>query len=468
MNPDTSKAPQEIICAIFQPFVARTILYTNILSRLATEGHKVTVLVPAEKRDFYSARYPDLIFVGISLTSLNATIIRKIHTLLEYAFLSNIKSFHAREILAQDKNYSKYALRLLAMHTIGRSHLLQSWLRRFFIFATRTYSTGFESHVTADMVVLSCDIYNEYDVLLLIEAKRRNLKTLGMVRSWDNNYSKTLLPIIPDVVITQNDIMSKEVRSLHGASKNIVSVGIPYYETYKQHTPISKELLYTELGIPLDAKLVLFSPAGNKFISHDWHFCQILKDAIQSGALPPNTYVLVRCHPSNTCDLSQFVPDEHFIIETPGTSFGGPRQKDTELDFKSIEHLIDEITHASVVINILSSIIIDAAVIGTPVVTPCFEGRESHAPFLRSIQRFQAEENMELLLRIWKGSMPTTESDLVNELARVLGGDTKSDTEAHERILSSYCKDFDKSPQENLYTVIREHSISSNEKDLSS
>jgi hypothetical protein len=456
------KGPTDtIVTTIFHPFVARSILYNGILTRLANEGCTILILVPEEKVTFYSALYnhPQMQFVGISISNINAKFIQFIKRCFEYAIHTNIKRYHADEVLARDGHYRWFIFRLALMNSIGRSGLLQNLLRGAFFFLTRNMKTGFEAYITKDTrTVVASDVYNEYDVLLLATAQRRGIRTVGIIRSWDNNISKMLLPVVPDTLVAQSDILREEAMRIHGVHTNISVAGIPYYEQYRAYTPIAKETFFEKLGIPHDAHLILFSPAGNKFIDHDWEFCQILKEAIVDGDLPRNTYVLVRCHPSNTTDLSRFTPNEHFIIETPGTSFGQTRKKDNELDPHSIEHLIDSLHHSSLVINLLSSIIIDAAAVGTPTMMPRFEARFSPS-FLRSISRYQKEECMARLLSVWQGSMPRNETEFIAEINRILQGETRKDTEALVRLITTYCPFFEESPSERLFDIIKNEGL---------
>jgi hypothetical protein len=47
----------------------------------------------------------------------------------------------------------------------------------------------------------------DFDVLVSREAKKRGIKVVGMIRSWDNFSSHGLLRVIPDVFLIQNDFL---------------------------------------------------------------------------------------------------------------------------------------------------------------------------------------------------------------------------------------------------------------------
>ena len=54
---------------------------------------------------------------------------------------------------------------------------------------------------------------------------------VGMVRSWDNCYSKGILKAIPDTVIVNNETIKRESFDIHGVDEDtICPVGVPQYD----------------------------------------------------------------------------------------------------------------------------------------------------------------------------------------------------------------------------------------------
>jgi hypothetical protein len=65
-----------------------------------------------------------------------------------------------------------------------------------------------------DLVLLT-DIFHPMDVALLHLARANGIRTVGMVRSWDNTTSKGYLRAVPDQVVTPNDLVLGELARLH-------------------------------------------------------------------------------------------------------------------------------------------------------------------------------------------------------------------------------------------------------------
>ena len=59
-------------------------------------------------------------------------------------------------------------------------------------------------------VVFATNVYGEEDVLLMKSASIHGVKTIGMVLSWDNNTSKHLMRVVPNVLLVQNEIIKDE------------------------------------------------------------------------------------------------------------------------------------------------------------------------------------------------------------------------------------------------------------------
>ena len=169
-------------------------------------------------------------------------------------------------------------------------------------------------------VVMAGDLFGEADVLFLRNAKAEGIRTIGMVRSWDNTTTKGILRLIPDTIIVNSVAIRDELAHFHHCPTTCVQVvGLPQFDSWLSGPTISREEFFRSIGADPRRRLILFAPAGSILSDTDWQLCDILKEAIARGALPSDIVILVRNHPQHPADLSQFTPDEHFVIETPGT-----------------------------------------------------------------------------------------------------------------------------------------------------
>jgi hypothetical protein len=262
--------------------------------------------------------------------------------------------------------------------------------------------------------IFAPDVFGDADVAMLKTAKRRSIRAIGMVLSWDNNTSKGLMRAMPDRLIVQNEIIREESIRLQGVRPSIIVVsGIPHFEYYKKYKPISRHDFMAQIKGDSTKKTILISPAGDKFIGTDWHIFEILKRAYKEGKICRKVQFLIRLHPTNKIEFGGFIPDENFIIENPGVTFEGVRSKDNELNKEAVNHLADTLTHCDVVINVLSSIVIDASIFNKSVITIGFNGYEKDTPFIRSVGLYLTEENMARLLKANATPVVKDEEELI-------------------------------------------------------
>jgi CDP-glycerol glycerophosphotransferase (TagB/SpsB family) len=253
-----------------------------------------------------------------------------------------------------------------------------------------------------------------------------------MVLSWDNNTSKGLMRVLPDNLIVQNEVIKKEAIRIQAVpSARIVCSGIPHYDYYRSLKPMPRGEYEHKLGIPAGKKIVLVCPAGEKFISTDWHSFEILKRAQKEGKIGSNVTFLISIHPSNKVDFGGFVPDDNFIIKDYGHGFKAMRQKENELGKDEIRDIIDMVANADVMVNTLSSMIIDAIVLDRPVVTVGFAGWSKDVVFTRSVDLYLQEENMADLLATHCTRIARSPDELVQLINMYLDNPAVDSAERH-------------------------------------
>ena len=94
-------------------------------------------------------------------------------------------------------------------------------------------------------LVFSTSIINHFDTDILKEAKRRNIKTVALPRSWDN-LAKVLFRVEPDLFLVQNEVMKRHAEKYQAIpSRKIKVVGFPQFDMYHDKSIIlSKEDYY--------------------------------------------------------------------------------------------------------------------------------------------------------------------------------------------------------------------------------
>ena len=187
----------------------------------------------------------------------------------------------------------------------------------------------------------------------------------------------------------------------------------------------------------------------------------MLKDLYHEKKIPQDIQFIIRLHPFLPVDLTRFVPDENFIINVPGPAKPNKLDKDKkegELDNTFFQHIFDSLYHSSLVINSISSIIIDTAIFDKPLITINFDGWENQqkVPFLRSLpKRWRLEENQISWMSFDMTPLVKSKEELAEWINKYLG-DPSLDRDKRKAFKDTYCWQFDGRAAERISSTILE------------
>jgi len=226
------------------------------------------------------------------------------------------------------------------------------------------------------------------EVPLLRTARRRGVRSMAIDSSWDN-YTNKLIPVRQvDRLVVWNEIMKEQAIGLHGYSPDAIRVaGAPQFDLhFRIRTPRAEFL--KRIGADPNRKLIALTTTPRSLYTHHDHVLRGLVAAMDDGRLQ-NAQVLVRLHPRDEVEAyREFTNVAHVIIEKPF------RDTVKVADGLAIDvmpenqkHLGDTLCHADVVVNVASTISVEACIFDTPVVNICFDGPEE-SPFVKSARRY--------------------------------------------------------------------------------
>ena len=226
------------------------------------------------------------------------------------------------------------------------------------------------------------------EVPLLRTARRRGVRSMAIDASWDN-FTNKLNPVRQvDRLVVWNEIMKQQAIALHGYSPEAVRVaGAPQFDPhFRVRTPRAE--FFRRIGADPSRKLIALTTTPRSLHSHHDHVLRVLAAAMDSGQLA-NAQVLVRLHPRDEVEAYRDLTGlPHVIIEKPF------RDTVKVADGLAIDvmpehqkHLGDTLCHADVVVNVASTISVEACIFDTPVVNICFDG-PGESPYVKSARRY--------------------------------------------------------------------------------
>jgi len=260
------------------------------------------------------------------------------------------------------------------------------------------------------------------EIPLLRAARRRRVPTMAVDLSWDNLTNK-LLPIrLVDRLVVWNSTMRREAHELHGYGLNTIAVaGPPQFDGYfsgEQRTP--REAFCRRVGLdPARRILTLTTIPAEAYPRHDIVIDRLL-EAIACGSIRPPCDVLVRLHPrDDIARYERYAGTPHLVVEKPfRASARSGDGHSVDVTAENTRHLADTMCHSDVVLNVASTIAIEASIFDTPVVNIAFDQDDADVrPFLTSPLRYYSYTHYQQIVNagaVRVARSPAEMLDLVN------------------------------------------------------
>ncbi len=298
----------------------------------------------------------------------------------------------------------------------------------------------FDEH-RPDLVVCASPGLVFSEVPLLRTARRRGVPAMVIDASWDN-FTNKLIPVRQaDRLVVWNDIMKQQAVRLHGYRPEAVSVsGAAQFDAhFRAQARCSRDEFFARIGADPSRRLIALTTTPRALYRHHNFVLRELAAAIADGRLA-NAQVLVRLHPRDEVEAYRECSSlPHIIIEKPF------RPSVTVADGLAIDvmpehqrHLGDTLCHADAVVNVASTITIEACIFDTPVVNICFDGPEPE-PFVRSATRYYQFTHYVNITRRQAVRVAQSAAEMVEAVAGYLA-DPSRDTDGRRQVVVDQCQ----------------------------
>lgn len=314
-----------------------------------------------ESKDFLSERF----FKFVETASIHSHTVSMMHR-TEYVRTAGQKMWIRRAVL--------YAVRR-SLWRLGKYELWRALIRTaYFLLPSRTFSRFFDEH-KPDLVFSPSMAYT--DGRMLKEARRRGIKTIGMVLSWDNLYSKTMLRVFSDILVVHTDqVKEQAVRLGDYPRERIVVSGIPQYDCYFRRSDIvSREQFVQSIGGDPQKELIVYAVSGKAGLHIDYTIVKLLQEAIASGEIKPPAQLLLRAHPRydfSPVKIKQ-MREKYGCLVQPAMAHVGTSRDNWEFDAEAVSFLANTLAHADIVVALYTTFFIEAALFNKPLVAVGFD-----------------------------------------------------------------------------------------------
>ena len=290
-----------------------------------------------------------------------------------------------------DRNLFSFFVKRVFIEVFGRSSVFHRMIRVLAALYRPSEATVVFFKKVMPALVFATDVQDEMDIDVLAAAKSFGIRTVGMVRSWDNLTSSAgLVKIIPDVLLVWNPYIREKAIQVQHIDRSIIKiVGIPHYDWYVKTDLLEERAEFLrKFGLEGADKLILFAGIGDYHAPRETEVAELLSRSIKDGELPDGTRVIFRPHPNF------MVAREKVKLLAPNTVFDdgvatytGKTSFTWEMDAKKMAHLMNSIYHADLIITTASTITIDAVAFSKPVICVAFDGK-GREPYWKSVKRY--------------------------------------------------------------------------------
>lgn len=418
----------------FHGLISR-VLQSGILDYLQEKKDlRIVILVPDFKKDYFLEKFSkrkNVVIEGISDKTLprRAYIFHK----LSFVLLDTKTMRLTRRSFRGYKHFYEFVVAQFVASFLGRWKFVRNLFRAInYYFSGKSMFDFYFDKYKPD-IVFSTDIKHVLDTQLVIEAKKRKIFTIGMVRSWDYLTGKGMVRVVPDKMIVHNEVIKKEaIKYVDMKEKDIFVSGLPHFDPYINEKRSDRGDFFKKIGVDKNEKLLLYIPWGDKFADTDWQFLQML---------PGDLQVLMRLPPGDTVNLEKFNQCKNVIIDSPGIVFGERGRKTNEMSYEDLLHLADSIFYSDVVVAPPSTLVIDAAAFDNPVVLMAFDG-ESKKKYYEGVGHYYDFDHISNLVRAGGARLAKNEKELIKCINDYLKNPSL-DREGRKRVVDEQCWKLD-------------------------
>ena len=212
-------------------------------------------------------------------------------------------------------------------------------------------------------------------------AKDLGIPTLAYIPSWDNITTKNRMVFKYDGYLVWSEQTKKELHQYYPASKKapVYVVGAPQFDIFFQKEFYeTREEFCVSQNLDSDLPIIVYAIGSPNFLQEHHGAIEIAK-RIVAGELG-NVQMLVRPHPiHDNAALSRVFDTYAPHIRLQRTHNAGKAVAERTQDERQIREWINTFRHADVLVNLASTVTVDAAIFDCPVVNLDFDPQPGQA-----------------------------------------------------------------------------------------
>ncbi|MEK7090420.1 MAG: CDP-glycerol glycerophosphotransferase family protein [Patescibacteria group bacterium] len=365
-----------IFITIFEGVEAKNLLRTDVLKTILGDPDVRVVLFTKDRnradnyrKEFATSR---VICETVNFPEISGS--DKWFMRLKFTLLRTESTDLWRRLLYEKRrNYLLYKLGDIVNAILARPFAVRMFRYLDYLLVKNNIFARYFDEYRPDLVFLA-NLFDDTEVHMLREAKRRMIKSIGLINSWDRTTSRCILRLLPDKCVVFNNIIKNDLEKFDLVlDEDIFVSGLPQYDFHFNAPYASREKFFAELGLDPSRKILLYAPFGLAYSNADWEIIELLSRLNEQRRFAEKVSILVRCPPNDEVEASKFRRLPGVVYEFPGERFSKNKGNDWDMTGEELRHLSDSLYYMSVMVCYASSISIDAAVFDKPVININFD-----------------------------------------------------------------------------------------------
>lgn len=232
-----------------------------------------------------------------------------------------------------------------------------------------------------------CGYANAGNKLFAVNAQHANTNVWITLSNWKDLYVNNFIPFSPTKIFSWNNEMKTEYlkRNFHLSSKSFSTIGNPAFDRFYAFTPkYNRDYYNLKYDIGSNQPILLYTMLAPDAYPYEIESILLINDMLNT--LYPNKNnrpcILLRRNPLDTVNLHQSHLDANSIFADH--YFEGNKEKGIIIQsHEGEDEWLDLIYHSSIVINVASTVTLEALMLNTPVINIEFNGDGANEPFLK-------------------------------------------------------------------------------------
>ena len=390
----------------YRDFSIRYLLYSEILKSLLQHYKIIVILVKDCDVEFYRRKFAhpkifvEPVFYGKSLGILKGTFFARLLVILRKCFAGGKSGFRNSttdsRVFLYRKEFAnlrwRYRLSLELILSLARIAEKSQLIRRLIlnvesmIYPGTHYDHYFEKY--RPTIVVTSSLGYMIDPFLMRAARRKAVRCVSVIHSWDNTSTKDYRGASPDKVIVWNSIMAREVEVFHDIDpQNIFVGGIAHWDSFFRDLSEDNEVAsdnnvlhpFSMLGCDGARPIIYYGTSSYKIFPDTRKLVGDLVQAIDQGRISGRPQLVIRLHPSYLYESASthLLKFEHecarLAKEFPSILFLDlPRMPRIEggvdMPIEDMQRHIRMLEGCSVLLTEYSTLMIEAAILDKPIV----------------------------------------------------------------------------------------------------